>query len=114
MNEEVKNEETVEQENPSIKYTNTEGNEIEIPMSDLNEAETNIVKNISSVTENLQKIDDAHITNLTRQSLVLNHDLLNDALKRELVRFDVETPEIITETKEIRPENTYPAPKKGG
>jgi|TARA_R110000824_G_C15164862_1_gene672283 hypothetical protein len=114
MNEEVKNEETAEQENPSIKYTNKDGNEIEIPMSDLNEAETNIANNIDTVTKSLQKIDDAHITNLTRQSLVLNHELLNDSLKRELLRFDDETPEIITETKEIRPENTYPAPKKGG
>lgn len=99
-NDEVKNEE-VEQEIPVIMYKNADGDEIEIPMSDLNEAETNIANNLNGVIGKLQEIDEVHVKNLTRQSLVMNQELLTDALQRELVRFDKQKPQIITKTKEI-------------
>jgi hypothetical protein len=99
-NDEVKNEEA-EQEIPVIMYKNAYGDEIEIPMSDLNEAETNIANNLNGVIGKLQEIDEVHVKNLTRQSLVMNQELLTDALQRELVRFDKQKPQIITKTKEI-------------
>jgi hypothetical protein len=99
-NDEVKNEEA-EQEIPVIMYKNADGDEIEIPMSDLNEAETNIANNLNGVIGKLQEIDEVHVKNLTRQSLVMNQELLTDALQRELVRFDKQKPQIITKTKEI-------------
>ena len=99
-NDEVKNEEA-EQEIPVIKYTTKDGDEMEIPMSDLNEAETNIANNLNGVIGKLQEIDEVHVKNLTRQSLVMNQELLTDALQRELVRFDKQKPQIITKTKEI-------------
>ena len=100
-NDEVKNEEA-EQEIPVIMYKNADGDEIEIPMSDLNEAETNIANNLNGVIGKLQEIDEVHVKNLTRQSLVMNQELLTDALQRELVRFDKQKPQIITKTKEIK------------
>jgi hypothetical protein len=100
-NDEVKNEEA-EQEIPVIMYKNADGDEIEIPMSDLNEAETNIANNLNGVIGKLQEIDEVHVKNLTRQSLVMNQELLTDALQRELIRFDKQKPQIITKTKEIK------------
>ena len=99
-NDEVKNEEA-EQEIPVIMYKNADGDETEIPMSDLNEVETNIANNLNGVIGKLQEIDEVHVKNLTRQSLVMNQELLTDALQRELVRFDKQKPQIITKTKEI-------------
>jgi len=99
-NDEVKNEE-VEQEIPVIMYKSADGDEMEIPMSDLNEVETNIANNLNGVNQKLQEIDEVHVKNLTRQSLVMNQELLTDALQRELVRFDKQKPQIITKTKEI-------------
>ena len=100
-NDEVKNEEA-EQEIPVIMYKNADGDEIEIPMSDLNEAETNIANNLNGVIGKLQEIDEVHVKSLTRQSLVMNQELLTDALQRELIRFDKQKPQIITKTKEIK------------
>jgi len=99
-NDEVKNEEA-EQEIPVIKYTTKDGDEMEIPMSDLNEVETNIANNLNNVIGKLQEIDEKHINTLTRQLAVMNQELLKDALQRELVRFDKQKPQIITKTKEI-------------
>ena len=99
-NDEVKNEE-VEQEIPVIKYTTKDGDEMEIQEDDLNEVETNILENLKGVNQKLQEIDEAHVKNLTRQSLVMNQELLTDAFQRELVRFDKQKPQIITKTKEI-------------
>jgi hypothetical protein len=102
MSDKVKNGEVEQEIVPVIKYQNTKGEDIEIPMSDLNEAETNIANNLNGVIGKLQEIDEAHIKNLTRQSLVMNQELLTDSLQRELLRFDDETPEIITETKQVK------------
>ena len=94
MSDKVKNGEVEQEIVPVIKYRNTKGEDIEIPESDLNDAETNILDNLKGV--------EAHIKNLTRQSLVMNQELLTDSLQRELLRFDDETPEIITETKQVK------------
>jgi hypothetical protein len=102
MSDKVKNGEVEQEIVPVIKYQNTKGEDIEIPESDLNDAETNILENLKGVNQKLQEIDEAHIKNLTRQSLVMNQELLTDSLQRELLRFDDETPEIITETKQVK------------
>ena len=102
MSDKVKNREVEQETVPVIKYQNTKGEDIEIPESDLNDAETNILENLKGVNQKLQEIDEAHIKNLTRQSLVMNQELLTDSLQRELLRFDDETPEIITETKQVK------------
>ena len=102
MSDKVKNREVEQETVPVIKYQNTKGEDIEIPESDLNDAETNILDNLKGVNQKLQEIDEAHIKNLTRQSLVMNQELLTDSLQRELLRFDDETPEIITETKQVK------------
>ena len=102
MSDKVKNREVEQEIVPVIKYQNANGEDIEIPESDLNDAETNILENLKGVNQKLQEIDEAHIKNLTRQSLVMNQELLTDSLQRELLRFDDETPEIITETKQVK------------
>ena len=102
MSDKVKNGEVEQEIVPVIKYRNTKGEDIEIPESDLNDAETNILDNLKGVNQKLQEIDEAHIKNLTRQSLVMNQELLTDSLQRELLRIDDETPEIITETKQVK------------
>ena len=48
MNEEVKA--TEEQEIPVIKYTNSKGEEVDIPEADLNEEEGKLVTDIKNVT----------------------------------------------------------------
>tara|TARA_B100001750_G_C15115045_1_gene402073 strand:+ start:87 stop:398 length:312 start_codon:yes stop_codon:yes gene_type:complete len=102
MSDKVKNREVEQETVPVIKYRNTKGEDIEIPESDLNEAETNILNKLNEVKQKLQEIDEAHINTLTRQSLVMNEELLSDDLRIELLRFDDETPEIITETKQVK------------
>ncbi len=102
MSDKVKNGEVEQEIVPVIKYRNTKGEDIEIPESDLNDAETNILNKLNEVKQKLQEIDEAHINTLTRQSLVMNEELLSDDLRIELLRFDDETPEIITETKQVK------------
>ena len=102
MSDKVKNGEVEQEIVPVIKYRNTKGEDIEIPESDLNDAETNILNKLNEVKQKLQEIDEAHINPLTRQSLVMNEELLSDDLRIELLRFDDETPEIITETKQVK------------
>ena len=74
MNEEVKNEE-VEQEIPVIKYQNSKGEDVEITESDLGESETKVLNDLKMVNQKIQEIDEAHVNNITRQSLVLNQRL---------------------------------------
>lgn len=101
MNEEVKNEATEEEVTPVIKYQNAEGEEIEIPESDLNDDEAKLVNDLKNINQALQSHDDTHVQGLLRQSLVLNQNLLTDRLQQELGKRDEETPQIITETKTI-------------
>ena len=71
MNEEVKNEAT-EEPIPVIKYENAEGNEVEIPESDLSDAERDLVNDLKNIHEALRSHDETHKQGLLRQSLTLN------------------------------------------
>jgi len=101
MNEEVKNEATEEEVIPVIKYENAEGNEVEIPESDLSDAERDLVNDLKNIHEALRTHDETHKQGLLRQSLTLNINLLTDRLQKEFAKRDEETPQIITETKTI-------------
>lgn len=100
MNEEVKA--TEEQDVPVIKYTNSKGDEVEIPESDLNEEEGKLVGDIKNVTQAIQDIDNAHLGSVMRQSLIMNQNLLNDRLQVELLKREDDEPVIVTETKTVK------------
>lgn len=100
MNEEVKA--TEEQDVPVIKYTNSKGDEVEIPESDLNEEEGKLVGDIKNVTQAIQDIDNAHLGSVLRQSLIMNQNLLNDRLQVELLKREDDEPVIVTETKTVK------------
>ena len=95
MNEEVKNEE-VEQEIPVIKYQNSKGEDVEITESDLGESETKVLNDLKMVNQKIQEIDEAHVNNITRQSLVLNQTLLTDLLQGQLAQLENTAPKIVT------------------
>lgn len=100
MNEEVKA--TEEQDVPVIKYTDSKGDEVEIPESDLNEEEGKLVGDIKNVTQAIQDIDNAHLGSVMRQSLIMNQNLLNDRLQVELLKREDDEPVIVTETKTVK------------
>ena len=100
MNEEVKA--TEEQDVPVIKYTDSKGDEVEIPESDLNEEEGKLVGDIKNVTQAIQDIDNAHLGSVVRQSLIMNQNLLNDRLQVELLKREDDEPVIVTETKTVK------------
>ena len=100
MNEEVKA--TEEQDVPVIKYTNSKGDEVEIPESDLNEEEGKLVGDIKNVTQAIQDIDNAHLGSVLRQSLIMNQNFLNDRLQAELLKREDDEPVIVTETKTVK------------
>ena len=100
MNEEVKA--TEEQDIPVIKYTDSKGDEVEIPESDLNEEEGKLVGDIKNVTQAIQDIDNAHLGSVLRQSLIMNQNLLNDRLQVELLKREDDEPVIVTETKTVK------------
>ena len=100
MNEEVKA--TEEQDIPVIKYTDSKGDEVEIPESDLNEEEGKLVGDIKNVTQAIQDIDNAHLGSVMRQSLIMNQNLLNDRLQVELLKREDDEPVIVTETKTVK------------
>ena len=100
MNEEVKA--TEEQDVPVIKYTDSKGDEVEIPESDLNEEEGKLVGDIKNVTQAIQDIDNAHLGSVVRQSLIMNQNFLNDRLQAELLKREDDEPVIVTETKTVK------------
>jgi len=100
MNEEVKA--TEEQDVPVIKYTDSKGDEVEIPESDLNEEEGKLVGDIKNVTQAIQDIDNAHLGSVLRQSLIMNQNFLNDRLQVELLKREDDEPVIVTETKTVK------------
>ena len=100
MNEEVKA--TEEQDIPVIKYTDSKGDEVEIPESDLNEEEGKLVGDIKNVTQAIQDIDNAHLGSVLRQSLIMNQNFLNDRLQAELLKREDDEPVIVTETKTVK------------
>lgn len=100
MNEEVKA--TEEQEIPVIKYTDSKGEEVEIPEADLNEEEGKLVTDIKNVQQAIKDIDNAHLGSMVRQSLIMNQNLLTDRLQKELVKHENNAPVIVTETKTIK------------
>ena len=100
MNEEVKA--TEEQDVPVIKYTDSKGDEVEIPESDLNEEEGKLVGDIKNVTQAIQDIDNAHLGSVLRQSLIMNQNFLNDRLQVEFLKREDDEPVIVTETKTVK------------
>ena len=96
MNEEVKTTEE-EQETPVIKYTNSSGDEAEIPEDELNEEQGKLVADIKNVQQAIQDIDNAHLGSMVRQSLIMNQNLLTDRLQGELIKLEDVAPVIVTE-----------------